>query len=295
MYMEFNVNEENAGQKLGVFLRKMEVSASLLRSLKNVDMGLCVNGKNQHSNFILNAGDIVAIKQGGEDPGTIVPENIELDILYESSFSMIVNKPAGMVVHPTMSYKGGALANAFAYLTMNRGCQLPFRPIGRLDRNTSGLMLIAKTAYSGSYMQHKTEKTYIAAVHGSIKEEKAVINAAVGIKEGSIIEQCVREDGKESLSEYCLLARGEGVSLVKVFPKTGRTHQIRVHFSHIGHPLMGDSLYGGSTEHIGRHALHCAEMVFTEPGNEARRICAPMPGDMSLALDKCKIDWHDNL
>ena len=161
-----------------------------------------------------------------------------------------------------------------------------FRPsvCNRLDRNTSGLVLMAKDKYSVNLLKNQVHKTYLALVHGSLSGE-GVIDAPIGLRDGSKIVRCVREDGSPSVTHYRSLFHSTEYSLLSLWLETGRTHQIRCHMSSLGHPLLGDDLYGGSTERIRRQALHCAEMAFSHPVTGERLLLkAPVPEDMERLI-----------
>ncbi len=181
-----------------------------------------------------------------------------------------------MPVHPSIRHQGDTLGNYFSSLFP----ELTFRPVNRLDRDTSGLCVIAKNALAASSLQGECRKIYYAAVHGII-EESGTIDAPITRRQQSIITRCVSPEGRRAVTHYRRLSFNEKYSLAEIVLETGRTHQIRVHFSHIGHPLAGDDLYGGLRENISRQALHCGNMSFTEPvSGELITVNAPLPEDI---------------
>ena len=195
---------------------------------------------------------------------------IPLDIRFEDDHLIVLSKQAGLVCHPSPGHVDDTLANAlvahcgYARLGMLQGEERP-GIVHRIDKDTSGLVLAAKHAYAAPLLARNVEKLYYAVVEGELPLGPGVIDAPIGRQAESIIGRCVTPDGKPSRTEYTILKAENGLSLAACVPVTGRTHQIRVHFASIGHPLAGDDLYGGSRERIGRQALHCARQSFRVP------------------------------
>ncbi|MGN0592621.1 MAG: RluA family pseudouridine synthase [Ruminococcus sp.] len=218
-----------------------------------------------------------------ETEGTAVPNPaLKVPILYKSPHILVYNKPPDMPCHPS---HGHYTANVFAASHPNT----PFRCINRLDRNTSGACIAARTAYGASFIQQKAEKTYLAAVTG-ILTESGTICAPIGRASDSVIRRCVCRDGKPALTHYTPLYGNEQYTLVQFRLETGRTHQIRVHMAYIGHPLAGDDLYGQPSEGISRHGLHCSAVRFPEPETGASvTISAPLPRDIAALFPERKI------
>lgn len=240
------------------------------------------------TNYLLLAGDVVCVTLPYEDEYSCEPQKIPLDIAYQSRHVLVINKPAGLVVHPTRSHKEGTLGNAFCGWLQQQGIAGgAFRPVGRLDGDTSGLMICALSPFAVPILNASLQKEYIALVQGSVTENEGRIEAPIGPQNDSVIKQCVRSDGRMGITEYRVIDRKKNASLVKVRTLTGRTHQIRVHFSHLGHPLVGDTLYGGAEDNISRHALHCARLSFLEPENKERtELHIKMPPDMERAISE---------
>lgn len=280
--MQFYVTEEHSGEKLGNYLRGQGFSSRLIKRIKYVHNGYMVNGEYCYTNRVLQTGDKVDVTLP-ETETAVQPENIPLDIVFEDEQIMILNKPAGIVVHPTRNYQSGTLANGYVHLMQTRGEANPiFRPVMRLDKNTSGLLLAAKNGYAATAFTKGIQKTYLAIVHGELAEDTGEITLPIGYEENSFIKQSVHSpNGKPAQTNYQVLKRKKGYSFVKVFPKTGRTHQIRVHFSAIGHPLLGDDFYGGKTDVFNRHALHCEALQFLHcVDDEQLCLTAKLPADM---------------
>ena len=208
------------------------------------------------------------------------------DIVYEDDDLLVLNKPAGIAVHPTLNYPDGTLANGWLYRLHQQGKDGIFRPVNRIDKNTRGLVLCAQNAFAAPLLAGSARKCYLAIVEGTMPLGPGRIEAPIARRGDSIIGRCVRADGKYSLTEYTVLAAGHGHSLVACIPRTGRTHQIRVHMAHIGHPLAGDSLYGGSDKMIARHALHCGIICFAHPLTaKIVRVESALPADMTALAE----------
>lgn len=279
--LAFPVAQSFDGYALRDFLAKMGVSAGLARQVKRAD-GFFADDKPLRTCDRVAGGMTVRFALPPEPPTTVAAEHIPLNILYESEHAAVLDKPAGMAVHPTLNYAGGTLANAWMGLLEERGETGVFRPVNRIDCNTSGLVLCAKNAFAAPLLAQSAQKWYLALVEGTPPEEKGLIDAPIARAPGSIILRCVSAEGKPSLTEYEVVRRCGAHTLVKARTLTGRTHQLRVHFAYLGCPLAGDDLYGGSRDHIGRHALHCACIGFRDPVSGADvRVESPLPADMA--------------
>ena len=293
MTLEFTVEQKENGMLLRDFLRKRGVSAALAKGVKASD-GFFRDGAPVHTDMRLSAGQRISFALPPEPPTEVLPQALPLDILYEDAHAMVLNKPAGQTVHPTRGYADGTLANAFRGRMAARGSAAVFRPVNRLDRGTSGLVLCAMNAYAAPLLAAAVQKVYYAVAEGLVDGEEGAIDAPIALAHGSIIQRCVCGRGRASRTEYRVLARGGGHTLLRVVPVTGRTHQIRVHFASRGHPLAGDGMYGGCPEHMARPALHCGEVSFGLPGeNAAHTVHAPLPEDMRALLAACGIRAED--
>lgn len=288
MEIEYRVEAGEVGMKLGTFLRRRGLSAGMIRRLKYLPGGLVAGGERAKTNRVLRAGEQVCLGLPQEAPPQAVPEDIPLELVYESRHALVLNKPAGLVMHPTRSHKSGTLANAFAQFVQGR--ETAFRPVGRLDGDTSGLVLCAMNALAAPVLLAGMKKEYLAFVEGTV-EGDGFVDAPLGPALGSAILQQVQPGGKPSRTWYRPLAHGPGWSLLALRLGTGRTHQIRVHMAHIGHPLLGDGLYGGSRARMQRHALHCAALRFCEPQGSPVYLRAPLPWDMQALLEKGGVQW----
>lgn len=253
----------------------------MLKKLKRQDSGITCNGRHIRSIDTVKNGDIIILKI--EDTSLLEPNPLlDVPTAFENENLVIFNKSGGMPVHPSVKHQGDTLGNFFA----SRYSDMTFRPVNRLDRDTSGLCVVAKSAYSANLLQNCCQKVYFAVVHG-ITDESGTINAPIAREKESIILRCVREDGRKAVTHYKRMNFNEKYSLLEIHLETGRTHQIRVHFSHIGHSLAGDDLYGGKCEDISRQALHCGIITFTEPvTKEVITIKSELPDDIKKLMKR---------
>ncbi len=287
MRLCFTVPPEADGRRLDRYLRAQGVTAGLLRAVKHSG-GFFADGVPIHTDRSVRAGQAVSFALPPEPPTAVAPQPMALSVPYRDAFAAVVDKPAGLAVHPTLNYPDGTLANGWLWYLQTKGESGVFRPVNRLDKNTSGLVLLAMNAFAAPLLAQRAQKRYVAVVEGELPPGPGSIEAPIARRGDSIIGRCVRADGKPSRTEYTTLAAAGGHSLVLCRPVTGRTHQIRVHFAFIGHPLAGDDLYGGHTAHIARHALHCARLAFTPPlGTAPVTVESPLPADMAALCGAC--------
>ena len=297
MRLYFTVPEQAGpdGMLLRSFLRECRLSAELLRAVKFGGGGFWADGVPILANRRVRPGQVVSFDLPPEGGGCAPEGDIPFRIAYEDFFAIVLDKPAGLAVHPTLNYPRGTLANGYAAMRQAQGRSPVFRPVNRIDKDTSGLVLAAQNAYAAPLLARHVEKLYYAVAEGELPLGPGVIDAPIGRRGDSIIGRCVTSDGKPSRTEYTIIKVENGLSLAACVPVTGRTHQIRVHFASIGHPLAGDDLYGGRRDRIGRQALHCARQRFWAPAGRAAaegfwvdtplRLCpvtveSPLPADM---------------
>ncbi|MFD2369303.1 RluA family pseudouridine synthase [Brevibacillus sp. GCM10020057] len=290
--IRFTAEDADAGQTVREVLQKrFGVSRRLLIRAKFKGL-ITRNGQHVFVNEILQPGDEIAVMVREDEEESVAPEEMPLAIRYEDDDLMVIAKPAGLVVHPTGNHAGGTLANGVIAYWQKRGEHRRFRAVNRLDKDTSGLLIVAKNQwaheqFSRMQQERTLHRTYQAIAEGDVQPDEGTIDAPIGLAEGSFITRQVRPDGQSAVTHFRVLARGCGMSLVELVLGTGRTHQIRVHLSSLGHPLAGDDLYGGSRELIGRQALHAHRLSFVHPrSGAAMEITEPLPADMSTLAQK---------
>lgn len=268
--------------------KQLKISRRTLSAIKYKGGKLLVDGEERTVRHVLQDGEQLTVLFPPETPSEFLAEEaMPLDILFEDDVVMVVNKPAGIPVIPSHQYPAGTLANGLLHCLRKQDLASTVHIINRLDRNTSGLMLVAKHRFGHERffkMQKKKEihRRYLAFVEGTIAEDQGVIDAPIGRRAGSAIERRVDwQNGRRSVTHFKVLQRSTKWTLVAVCLQTGRTHQIRVHFASIGHPLLGDDLYGGSRTFIDRQALHSFEVSFVHPfTSEVIHLHQPCPEDM---------------
>ena len=293
--MRFTITGEEDGRLLrSVIASRLHPSTKLLRSLKFRPDGILVNGEQATVRRILHEGDEVtlALEDTESAPG-ILPVDLPLEILYEDASLVVPSKPADMPTHPSHDHHDDTVANALAFRYRREGVPFVFRPINRLDRNTSGLLLVARDRLSAGRLSEamkngEIRKTYLAVLDGVLDEERGVVDKPLHRTRESIIlrEVCSPDapDADPSRTEYRVLARAQAHTLVEARPITGRTHQLRVHFASIGHPITGDDLYGAPSPYIQRHALHARELTFPHPEKRTLLTVSAPPAEDFVAL-----------
>lgn len=280
----FKVPAEYDGVKAQNFLRKYcGLSARMITRLKQEKDGILLNGKILRTVDLVNAEGVVELNLP-QEKSFIVPTQGTLDIVYEDGHILVVNKPNSMPVHPVKQHQTNTLANIVSHYMKIRGEDYVFRAVNRLDKDTSGFVLIAKNKFCANALKNRVEKTYFALCHGNILSG-GTINAPIGLKENSKIVRCVSNDGVSAVTHYEVIDSCDEISFVRLWLETGRTHQIRCHMASIGHPLLGDDLYGGSLSLISRQTLHCGELNFVHPVTGKKIILSGnLPDDMKNIL-----------
>ncbi|HEY8347569.1 MAG TPA: RluA family pseudouridine synthase [Symbiobacteriaceae bacterium] len=313
--VEYVVPPQDGGITLGKFLYdRLRLSRTLVRRVKTAG-GLYVNGQPARTSQRLQGGEVVELRLPAE--GRVAPEPVPITVIYEDRYLLVVDKPPGQVVHPVRDYVSGTLANGVAYHLQQQGEDAVVRPVQRLDRDTSGLVLFAKDPAVASLLareleQHKLDRHYIAYVAGALHPDRGTVSVpirrvwghpvarevAVGprtpeqealLKEAEARGQVLREDwkaeGQPAVTHWEVLRRWPSATKVRLRLETGRTHQIRVHMAHLGHPLLGDRLYGDGRM-APRQALHAASLVFVHPvTGERLAFTSPLPPDL-VALEQ---------
>ena len=301
--LEKDIPLSYVGNKIKNYLKEeMELSSRFVRKAA-LEKRIKINGRVIMLDYILREGDKISILLLSEETQNILPEDIPLDIVFEDDAMLIVNKEPYMVVHPTKTHEGKTLSNAVMFHYLKSGEGTIVRLVSRLDMNTSGLIILAKnqfvhSTFSKEMQGDNVNKYYIAIVKGDFPEETNLINLPIYKAEAGAFCRVVDERGQESLTKVKVIERNNGYSLLLLKLLTGRTHQIRVHLSHLGYPIIGDELYGGEMEVINRQALHAMYLNFKHPvtGKEMEVYAKP-PEDIILAgrklgfeMDKLNIE-----
>ena len=249
------------------------ISDRLLLKLKN-SKNIFLNGEPTYVSKSLKTNDVIIVRIDFiEDSSNIVPVKMDLDILYEDEYYLVINKPPHLPVHPSMLHYENSLSNGVKYYFDSIGLKKKIRPVIRLDKDTSGIVIFAKNEYIQecliSQMKFKNfQKEYIAICSGIFDNKKGTVNLPIGRKDGSIIERCIRLDGDTAITHYEVTSEHSNYSVVKCLLETGRTHQIRVHMEHIGHPIVGDAMYGTRNKPYTRQCLHASELTFVPYGKD---------------------------
>ena len=292
--IDYIIDEDSAGLRVEQFLRRKRYSGQNLSEIKRMPKSILVNGVHYYMRQELSTGDHLQVRicetQNSEK---IPPTKLPLDIIYEDEDLLVLNKPAGMPIHPSLNNYTNSIANALAYYFQFQGKPFIFRCCNRLDRDTSGLTIVSKHLVSGSILSDMTKyrevhREYLAIARGSVTPSEGTIQAPLGRKEGTIIERTVDwEHGEDAVTHYKVVKEANGHSLVSLRLETGRTHQIRIHMKYLGYPLIGDYLYNPDMEYMTRQALHSHHMEFTHPITGAHMsFTAPLPEDMARVMQE---------
>lgn len=285
--LNYKIDDSFDGKQVQQLLKHHGYSKAIITSLKHDDRLLC-NGQHIRTVDILKNGDVITIKL--EDSTDIIPnKSLSVSVVYEDDDVVVFDKPPFMAVHPSLKHYDDTLANYFTALYPD----LVFRSVNRLDRNTSGIVIVAKNQLSAAQLAgkelYRPKKTYYAIVEGDISErfgDCGEIIAPIARVSDSLINREVRCDGQHAHTVFKVIKKNSKMSLLEISLVTGRTHQIRVHFSSLGYPLIGDDLYGGNTELINRQALHCGAARFVHPLNKEKILVnTPFPEDMQNIID----------
>ncbi|MFD1705648.1 RluA family pseudouridine synthase [Siminovitchia sediminis] len=286
--LEWVISNNDAGKEIKTFLGEEHISRRALSDIKFAGGSILVNSKERNVRYVLKEGDklVVAFPIEPVNPN-LAKERIPLDIIYEDRDLLIINKPPFMSTIPSREHPAGSIANALAYYYEQKEALEPaIHIVTRLDRNTSGLLLVAKHRHAhhlfGLLQQEgKIFRAYEAVATGVFSSKKGMIDKPIGRKPTSMIEREVRDDGKKAVTIFEVKKQMKEEAFLRLVLQTGRTHQIRVHLAHIGHPLLGDELYGGPLSKICRQALHCSELSFMHPFKKEKMFFqAPLPEDI---------------
>lgn len=287
--MEINYEIKNNTQTINSILQnELKVSSRLLYKLIKLNK-IELNHKPCDTRKTGNLEDTITVNfDYEEDNSNIVPTKMDLTIIFEDDWLLVVNKPAGIAIHPSVLHYSDSLCNGIRFYFDKIGLKKKIRPVNRLDLNTSGLVVFAKCEYIQECLinqmkNNQFKKEYLAVCDGIFDEKSGTINLPIARKENSIIERCISENGQTAITHYEVLKEFDNYSLVKCSLETGRTHQIRVHMSAIGHPLLGDSLYGSISDLINRQALHCYNLQFIHPVyNNDLNFFGDLPNDFKI-------------
>ncbi len=312
-HLRFRVGSNLKLRRLDKYLggRFNQFSRTRLQKLIK-EQGVNVNGRAAKPSHKLNPGDEIDLILPPRELRELIPEDIPISVIYEDAEMIIVNKQADMIVHPARGNTHGTLVNGLVYyanqLSTGGG---EFRPgiVHRLDKNTTGVLVVAKTdtahwKLARQFAQRTTNKTYLAVVHGTLELRADRINQPVGMHPKMRAKSAIRPDGKEAITFYEVLEEFRGFSLVKLSPKTGRTHQLRVHMAYLQHPIVADDMYGGKVVYewqlkdkdpapaepvMGRVALHAWKLEIRHPiSSEMMEFVAPLPDDLQRLIDKLR-------
>lgn len=296
--LEKTVTSEYEGKSIREYLKEeLSLSTRLIRSA-SIEQRILINKEAVRMRKKVHEGDLVEVILSRKESQNIDPEKMDLDIVYENSEILVLNKKPFMVVHPTKSYQSGTLANGVMGYFSESGQDCIVRLVSRLDMNTSGLIIIAKNQFAHMFLSKEMEndnleKRYLAIVHGNLKEKSGTIDAPIYKPEGELgTKRIVDEKGQRSVTHYNVIESYNDADLVECILETGRTHQIRVHLNSLGHPIYGDTLYGfGEKEEdlIKRQALHAYGLDFASPRTQEKlSLRASLPDDMNGLIEKLK-------
>ena len=278
--IDYSVGARYDGKKLYSFLKsEAKLSSKLIRSLKQKEDGLLINGVHARTIDLLHTGDMVSVTIPDDahpaKPGQALPE-----ILWADDDLLVVNKPALMPIHESHNHQGDTLQNAVALYLQRQGRAGAFRAVGRLDKGTSGVVVCALNAHAAARLSGKLEKTYLAIATKPFSGS-GTIDAPIWRPDPMKTLRAVDPRGDSAVTHWTARGTDGQNTLLEIRLETGRTHQIRVHFAHLGAPLLGDSMYGAPDERLGHQALHCASVRFCHPVTGEEIFCeAPMPPEM---------------
>ena len=271
--IDYIVREEDGGKTVEKILRSHEYSTTIIKRQKLLGDGMLLNGARARTVDKVREGDTVSVCLHEESARSVPNPALSCDIVYEDEDVIVFDKPARMATHETKVYQTDTLANFFAFHMQKKGMSAPFRAVNRLDKDTMGLCVAAKNALCASKLAGKIYKEYLAVLSGRLEVSDGEIVQPIAQESGSIIKRCVSPSGQYAKTVFKVERVFEDRTLVRVWPETGRTHQIRLHFACIGHPLVGDWLYGFETPQNKTQLLCCDTVSFIHPVSGEKITC----------------------
>lgn len=286
----FRIDDKPVGKTVKDFLKSHGFSHGIVSVLKSYDEGIMVNGNRVFTDYVLKNNDELVLNIIEKSTNSHLPAyDYEMDIVYEDEDILIINKPYGMPIHPSRLNYMETLANAITSYLIKKGIDPVFHCINRLDKDTSGLTIIAKNMYAAGLLSEMVKKReihreYIAIVEGTFTDKRGRIDQPI-LKIGTSMKRIVDEAGERAVTNYEVLAENNNLSIVRLILETGKTHQIRVHMLHVGHPLIGDQLYNPDNKIMNRQALHASRLSFIHPvTNEKIDVISELPTDMQKVI-----------
>lgn len=294
--LKYEVDKNGNGMKIREYMTEILNFSGRFTRNAAMEKRIKVNEKTVKLNYKLETGDLILVQVEKDENQNIIPEDLNIEVIYEDDDLLVVNKRPFMVVHPTKSHPIGTLSNGVLYhfRKNNEGCIV--RLVSRLDRDTSGLIMVAKNQFAHmslakSMEENKIIKSYLAIIHGHIEPKNGTIDLPIGRPNEDSIKRIVCDEGQRSITHYNIVESYDKDCLVELTLETGRTHQIRVHLSHIGHPIYGDSLYGGEEDIniINRQALHAYKLIIPHPRTgEKLMLVSDLPNDIKELICEIK-------
>lgn len=296
--LRYQIAPEHEGMNVERYLKQQHgYSSRTIVKLKHYEQGMRLNGAHTRTIDLLHAGDVLEITfLDSEEHGVehFIRSNRQVEIAYEDDDLLVFNKPADMPCHQSCGHAADTLANVFAAHCDQLGMDLMYRPLNRLDRDTSGAVLIAKNRFAAASVTNNFHKTYQAILDGVPPQSEGRVDAPIRREFPEEMRRIVSPDGQRAITNYRVLAVQNGYSLVDFVLETGRTHQIRVHMAHLGCPVLGDSMYGRKSEMIARQALHCRYIAFTQPvSRQPVGVSCTMPEDMQKVCTKLGLKMNN--
>ncbi len=298
--LRYQIAPEHEGMNVERYLKQQHgYSSRTIVKLKHYEQGMRLNGAHTRTIDLLHAGDVLEITfLDSEEHGVehFIRSNRQVEIAYEDDDLLVFNKPADMPCHQSCGHAADTLANVFAAHCDQLGMDLMYRPLNRLDRDTSGAVLIAKNRFAAASVTNNFHKTYQAILDGVPPQSEGRVDAPIRREFPEEMRRIVSPDGQRAITNYRVLAVQNGYSLVDFVLETGRTHQIRVHMAHLGCPVLGDSMYGRKSEMIARQALHCRYIAFTQPvSRQPVGVSCTMPEDMQEVCTKLGLKMNNDV